>query len=97
MKKTVSLVLVSALLYACVPARKYEDLKARSEQCQEDLAKSQAENEQFKTENNELTQQLAVKQEQVTELEEELADTKRKFLEKENNTTSSNLCMTIYC
>ena len=39
MKRVAILGVVSTLIFACVPAKKYEDLKAKSEQCQEDLAK----------------------------------------------------------
>lgn len=83
MKRVTSLLVASTLIFACVPAKKYEDLKAKSEQCQEDLAKFQAENEKFKNENTELNQLLSAKKEELSELQEELTDAKRKFLEKE--------------
>ena len=57
MKKSLLSIGIATLLFVgCVPARKYEDLKAKSEQCQKELAKFQTENEQFKTENTELSQ-----------------------------------------
>lgn len=83
MKKLVSLMVVTAVVFSCVPAKKYEDLKAKNEQCQKELARYQSENEQFKTENTELTQLLASKKAELEEFETELSETKRKFLEKE--------------
>lgn len=73
----------SLIILSCVPAKKYEDLKAKNEQCQEELAKAQAENERFKAENTEFKQILATKKGELEALETELADAKRKFLEKE--------------
>ena len=75
--------LASLLLFGCVPAKKYQDLKAKSEQCQEALAKAQAENEKYQSENKELTQFLASKKEELIKSQEELSAEKRKFLEKE--------------
>lgn len=71
------------MLVGCVPAKKYEDLKAKNEQCQKELAKFQTENEQFKTENTELAERLATKKSELAEATEEMDEAKRKFLEKE--------------
>ncbi|MEZ7901129.1 MAG: OmpA family protein [Flavobacteriales bacterium] len=84
MKKSLLSIGIATLLFVgCVPARKYEDLKAKNEQCQKELAKFQTENEQFKTENTELSQMLATKKSELVTANEEMEGAKRKFLEKE--------------
>lgn len=69
---------------ACVPARKYEDLKAKSEKCQEELATLKTQNEKFKAENNELAETLKGSQREVIEVQTELTDIKRRFKDKED-------------
>ena len=82
--KNISIALIaSSILFACVPAKKYEDLKAKNEQCQEELAKFQAQNEEFKNENTELSQLLTSNKEAIEKMKEELTFSKRQFLEKE--------------
>jgi len=82
--KTTLIILGSTLLISsCVPAKKYEDLKAKQEQCQEDLKRLQAENESFKSGNTECNEVLKTKKEELENALTELSGTKRLFKEKE--------------
>ena len=85
MKKTYLLGLILiATLSACVPARKYEDLKAKSQKCEEELLALKAQSESCLTENTELTEKLKKSQREVIETQGELADIKRRFADKED-------------
>ena len=84
MKNSISLlVILSLVFWSCVPAKKYQDLKAKNEQCQKELAQFQSENEKFKNLNTELEQKLESSKKELQVFEEDLADAKRKFNEKE--------------
>lgn len=56
MKKLLLLLTLGTILgiSACVPARKYEELKAKSDACQEELKSLKSKSQQFEEENNEL-------------------------------------------
>lgn len=68
---------------SCVPARKYEDLKNKNEQCQQELKQLKTDTEKYKIENTELTQNLKTSQREVIEVQTELTDLKRRFKDKE--------------
>ncbi len=78
-----SLTVFTLLLTSCIPARKYEDLKAKSEQCQEELNALKAQSEKAITENKELTENLKNSQREVITVQTELTDVKRRFKDKE--------------
>ena len=71
------------LLSSCVPTKKFEDLKAKQKECQENLTKLQAENEKFKTENTEFSELLKNKKGELELAHKELSEAKRLFQEKE--------------
>lgn len=54
----IALFLLVASLAACVPARKFEELQAKQDDCQEALSKYRNQSEEFETANNELKNQL---------------------------------------
>lgn len=85
MKKVYLVGLISiAALNSCIPARKYEDLKAKAEKCEEELLALKAKSEGFLAENNELTEKLKTTQREVIETQTELTDVKRRFKDKED-------------
>ena len=77
-------ILGSALLISsCVPSKKFQDLKAKQDKCQEELAKLQSENEKYKSENTELSDILKTKTEELELLKTDLEKETRLFQEKE--------------
>jgi chemotaxis protein MotB len=83
-KKYLLGLIVIATLSSCVPARKYEDLKAKSQQCEEELLALKAKSESCLTENTELAEKLKKSQREVIEAQGDLSDIKRRFADKED-------------
>lgn len=85
MKKTYLIgILALTTLSACVPARKYEDLKAKAEKCEEELLALKTQNEKSLSENTELSERLKKSQKEIIETQTELSDIKRRFADKED-------------
>jgi chemotaxis protein MotB len=69
------LFLIIVSVTSCVPARKYEDLVERRQQCEEQNQNLRAENEQFFTLNNELTSERDRLKAQVEQLRRDTTET----------------------
>lgn len=57
-QKSLGLVAVSAIVFACVPQRKFEDMEGKYETCQEELAGLKRANQTLETDNTELNSKL---------------------------------------
>ena len=82
-KKTLP-VFVLAGLMSCIPARKYEDLKAKAEKCEKELNELKSGQQGLAAENKELTEKLKASQREVISTQTELTDIKRRFKDKED-------------
>lgn len=71
-KSIVLLAVVSGFLFACVPARKFEDVKAEKESCERERAELKKQNESLTTANNELKAAIAKNEREIAAL---VADT----------------------
>ncbi len=60
--------LLCAIAFSCVPARKYEDLQARRQQCEDSNVELQAENEKLHTKNTELSSQIEQQEKSIENL-----------------------------
>ena len=72
LKTAVFLTVVSGFLFACVPARKFEDVKAEKESCERERAELKKQNESLTTANNELKAAIAKNERDIAAL---IADT----------------------
>ncbi len=68
--KTITLIIIASLA-ACVPARQYDELKARKGNCDEENSKLRSENASFSTKNAELTSTLADLKKEKAKLEQD--------------------------
>lgn len=71
--KVITLIIVASLA-ACVPARQYDELKARKGNCDEENNKLRAENSSYSTKNNELTTTVADLRKEKEKLEKDTAN-----------------------
>lgn len=69
------LVVVSGFLFSCVPARKFEDLKAEKENCEKERTDLKKQNESLTTANNELKSLISKNERDIAAL---IADTTMK-------------------
>ncbi len=63
--------IICAIAFSCVPAKKYEELQARRDQCEEANKKLRAENEKLHTKNTELLSQIDLKENRIEVLKED--------------------------
>lgn len=77
-------IFVLASLISCIPARKYEDLKAKAEKCEQELNELKSGQQGLAAENKELTEKLKTSQREVISTQTELTDIKRRFKDKED-------------
>ncbi len=61
------------LFFSCVPAKKYEELKDRRQQCEEENTELKNENEKFHTKNNELRSKIEKKDKEIEALKQDIA------------------------
>jgi chemotaxis protein MotB len=69
MNKSVFFSILSLVLISCVPARKFEELQAKHDECQESLSKYRNQSEDFETKNNELSNEVAQLKRDIQALE----------------------------
>jgi len=77
--------LILGTLFSCVPARKYEELKARQEACKDEVDALKTLNQSLEEENKELSASLEGLNKKKTGLEQDLA-----ILEKSHEQTKTN-------
>ena len=66
------LILITGTLFSCVPAKKYEELKAKQQSCRDENAALKAQNQDLEEKNNELNANLVALKKQVDELKNEV-------------------------
>jgi chemotaxis protein MotB len=64
--------LIGGLLFSCVPAKKYEELKAKQQACNEELAALKANNQTLEEQNQELNSSITSLKEQIASLTSDL-------------------------
>lgn len=76
MMKKYSIIIVSALFLAtaCVPSKQYKDLKRKSETCEADMSRLNAENLAYTTKNKELEIEIATMKAEVDRIKKDMAD-----------------------
>lgn len=62
-------IIVSGIMYSCVPARQFQDEKARREKAESDLAAMKADYDQLSASNTELNEKVAAMNKQIAALE----------------------------
>lgn len=82
-KQYITYFLITGLLFSCVPAKKYEELKAKQEACREEVSGLKALNQKLEEENNELKAQAEALQKKVVQFEKDI-ESKRADYEKMN-------------
>jgi chemotaxis protein MotB len=91
--------LIFATLISCVPAKKYEELKAKQQSCRDANAALKSVNQDLEEKNNELTASINSLQKQLADMKSEV-ETKRIDLEKAlanyNNLKKSHDLLTAY-
>lgn len=68
MRKLLVSILVGSSLIACVPARKFQETKAKQEKCAEDLKAEKARSQDLEAENNELKSNLGIQEKSAKQL-----------------------------
>ncbi len=71
--------ILCAIVYSCVPAKKYEELKLRREQCEEDNKRLSTENEKLHTKNTELLSQNEINEKKIESLIRDTASLGEKY------------------
>ena len=77
--------LIICSLFSCVPAKKYEELKARQEACRDEVSALKALNQDLEEENNELKASIDMVQKQRSLFQSELAESKIDLATMNNN------------
>ncbi|MGB0887333.1 MAG: OmpA family protein [Vicingaceae bacterium] len=85
LKQNIIYLLILGTLFSCVPARKYEELKARQDACQKEAGNLKALNQNLEEENLELKSSLEELNKKKAILEQDLA-----LLEKSHNLMTTN-------
>jgi len=78
-----TIAIASSLLFSCVPAKKYNELKAKQEACTEELAALKANNQSLEEKNQELNSEVEQLKKQLENLEADYNRTKSEY-EKAN-------------
>ena len=78
-KHYITYILVLGTLFSCVPARKYEELKAKQDACKEENATLKSKNQSLEEENKELTVTLEMLNKKKTELENDKAQLEKSY------------------
>ena len=63
------IIVIGIIAFSCVPARKYEELQNRRQQCEDDNVELRTENENLHTKNNELKSKLETKEQSLEQIE----------------------------
>jgi chemotaxis protein MotB len=74
-KALLSAVIISSVLFSCVPARKFEETKAKAKSCEEELAQTKNLNREMETDLNENKAQIRELAKKVDKLEADTAMT----------------------
>lgn len=84
-KQSIIYILIVGTLFSCVPARKYEELKARQDACKDEVDALKTLNQSLEEENKELSSSLEELKKKKDVLEQDLA-----LLEKSHKLTKTN-------
>ena len=84
-KQHIVYALIIGTLFSCVPARKYEELKARQDACKDEVEALKTHNQKLEEENKELSSSLEELKKKKAVLEEDLA-----ILEKSHKQMKTN-------
>ncbi|MDF1673120.1 MAG: OmpA family protein [Vicingaceae bacterium] len=71
--------LIGGLLFSCVPAKKYEELKAKQQACADELTALKANNQTLEEQNQELKSEIAQLKKHTETLEADYAQTKTDY------------------
>lgn len=77
--------LILTTLFSCVPAKKYEELKAKQEACRDEVSALKALNQDLEEQNNELKASIETIQKQRTQFQNDLAESKIDLATMNNN------------
>lgn len=78
-KHYLTIAVASSLLFSCVPAKKYNELKAKQEACADELAALKANNQTLEEQNQELSSEVEQLKKQVKNLESDYSRTKNEY------------------
>lgn len=78
-KHYLTIAVASSLLFSCVPAKKYNELKAKQEACADELAALKANNQTLEEQNQELSSEVEQLKKQVKNLEADYSRTKNEY------------------
>lgn len=78
-KHYLAIAVASSLLFSCVPAKKYNELKAKQEACADELAALKANNQTLEEQNQELNSEVEQLKKQVKNLEADYNRTKSEY------------------
>ena len=68
--------LISSLLFSCIPAKKYEELKSKQQACAEELAALKAQNQDLEEKNQELNSAIEQSKKRIAQLESDIEGNK---------------------
>ena len=83
-------VLITVTLFSCVPARKYEELKAKQTACSEELSALKANSQNLEEENKELTSSMEVLKKKKDALEQDLEILNKSYGQMKTNYDNIN-------
>lgn len=75
-KQYIIYALLIGTFFSCVPAKKYEELKARQEACREENSALKSQNQELEEQNNELKASVEILQKQRSQFQSDLAESK---------------------
>ena len=74
-----------SMLFSCIPAKKYEELKARQQACRDENSALKTLNQDLEEQNNELKASIEMIQKQRSQFQSDLAESKIDLLTMNNN------------
>lgn len=89
-KHYIAYILVLGTLFSCVPARKYEELKAKQEACKEENSTLKSRNQNLEEDNKELTASLEVLNKEKAALENDKALLQSSYDQMKKNYDNTN-------
>lgn len=78
-RNSIVYLLLGSMLFSCVPAKKYEELKAKQQACAEELAALKAQNQTLEEQAQSMTADNESSKKQITSLRDELENRQQEF------------------